>query len=234
MKIKNLTFTFDKKQKIFFFKDMSVEFASNQIHFIQGKNGVGKSTLFNILQGKFPTDGFIEGSVEINGTVYKAHKNGFDQVFISHVKTVQQNYASMLADQFTFIENLQLAALPQYPSLRPLPEIHNLPDFLNEIGIDINKPVYLLSGGQKQILAILMAMQKPTKLLLLDEPFAALDEKNAGLVMEFLNYLISQSPSLTILMISHDSDLIKKYAKEGPYIIEQESDEHRIIKSPAE
>ena len=82
------------------------------------------------------------------------------------------------------------------------------PDFLKEFNIPLNVPVENLSGGQRQILSILMCLQKPTSILLLDEPTAALDTKNAQLVMSLLKTL-QQEKNMLILMICHDPELLE-------------------------
>ena len=68
-----------------------------------------------------------------------------------------------------------------------------------------------MSGGQRQMLALLMVTQKPIDLLLLDEPTAALDSKNSDYVMQGIRTL-AQEKNICILCISHDADIIKKYA----------------------
>ena len=83
---------------------------------------------------------------------------------------------------------------------------------------DYDKPVSLLSGGQRQILAIMMAIQKECGLLLLDEPTSALDSQNSETVMQFIKDLVAQT-GITVLIICHDSDLVQRYASDGFYEI---------------
>lgn len=75
--------------------------------------------------------------------------------------------------------------------------------------IDRKKPVHLLSGGQRQILALLMVLQTPIDYLLLDEPTATLDEENAEMVFEFLQGLTQEG--LTIFVVCHDKDLVERF-----------------------
>ncbi len=180
--------------------------------------------------GNVYPDEFIQSTVQFQGSTYHIDDPySYDKNITSQIKMVVQKFDLMLADQFSFKQNLQLASLPEHPFLAPLPNHQPLPSLIERFGIDFEKPVYLLSGGQRQILAILMALQKPTKILLLDEPTAALDEKNATMVMEFLKALIS-SISLTILIICHDKELVKRYAKNYFYEIDvDESTGQRTI-----
>lgn len=211
MKIQHLSFKFDKNQKNYFFKDISVEFAPHVVHFIQGDNGVGKSTFFNILQGATDKGSLCEVSVTLEGVSYTAQTNRLPYAFTQKVHTVQQNYDTMIANKFTFMENLQLANLPLYPSLTRLPSATVL-DIVKSLDIPCNRPAYLLSGGQRQLLAILMALQKPTKLLLLDEPTATLDKNNADLIMKCLHQLATQL-KVTMLIICHDRELVGRYSQ---------------------
>lgn len=134
----------------------------------------------------------------------------------------------MLADQLSFEENLKIAMMAQYPGLSPLPTLQKLPDFVTQL-IDQKKPVQLLSGGQKQILVILMMLQKSKTILLLDEPTAALDEENAEKVLDFLNE-IAKKTSTIVLIISHDKELVKQYCQGSYYEIFKEDNGSRSIK----
>jgi ABC-type lipoprotein export system ATPase subunit len=145
-----------------------------------------------------------------------------------HIKFVQQKFDLMLADRFSFEENLRCASLPHYPMIAPLPALAPLPPFITRFGINPKQLVKSLSGGQRQILAILMALQKPTQILLLDEPTAALDSKNSHMVMEFLQELVS-STAVTVLMICHNPELVRTYAKNGYFHMTVDSNQLRTI-----
>jgi ABC-type lipoprotein export system ATPase subunit len=214
MRIKQLSFKFDKEKTDYFFNNATVDFVPSAVNFIQGDNGVGKSTLFSIVRGALDAKVLLDASIEMGGVTYTSSSNRLPDVFVSQVHMVHQNYDAMLAQECTFKENLQLANLPKYPGLCSLPR----PTFfaaIDALGIDMNRPVHLLSGGQRQILAILMALQKPTKLLLLDEPTATLDSKNAQLIMSVLHTL-SEQLGVTALVICHDKELVKQYAQVPP------------------
>jgi putative tryptophan/tyrosine transport system ATP-binding protein len=109
-----------------------------------------------------------------------------------------------------------LANLPQYPSLSKLIEDICLPEFLDQFNLDVNKPIKFLSGGQRQILAILSALQKQAQILLLDEPTAALDSNNANMVISFLTKLVEMK-KITILIICHDKKLAQNYSQDGHF-----------------
>ena len=87
----------------------------------------------------------------------------------------------MIANQFTFHGKSAIGEFADVSSIDNRLPHATLFDIIKPLGIDMHKPAHLLSGGQRQFLAILMALQKPTKLLFLDEPTATLDKKNAHL-----------------------------------------------------
>lgn len=218
LELRHVSFSFPRQTHPFF-ADINIGFAPGQLHFIRGQNGAGKSTFFNILRGAVEPQERVVGQISLAGELVDfAGDESRRQILGENVKLVQQNFDLMLADKLTFEENLQVAKLKRYPGLSLLPEAEKLPAFVQRFGIPHNKAVYLLSGGQRQMLAILMALQKPTKVLLLDEPTAALDAHNANMIMSFLNSLVSER-GLTVLIISHDPELVQRYANKQYYQI---------------
>jgi len=225
--IKDMSFKFNEQQN-YFFHTINITFESGNTYFIQGKNGVGKSTLFSILQGTAPRNALLVGTVVYDNKECIMRNNCIDQQLSSHVKTVVQNVNTMIVDAMTVEENLKLASLPMHPRCKPLSSIIALPAIMHEFTIDPLMNVEQLSGGQKQILAIMMALQKPTQILLLDEPTAALDEKNTHMVIQFLNTL-AQKMDLIIIIITHDKELTQTYAQNRTIIIKKDIHETRTI-----
>lgn len=230
MIIKHLSFKFSQTTAAYFFSHLTLTCDSGKLHFMQGDNGVGKSTLFSILQGTI-TDKqiFLDASIELDGTIYTSQHNMLPHAFTRYVHTVRQDYDTMLARQFTFMENLQLANLPRFPGLRRLPSALLL-DVVRILNIDVQISAHLLSGGQRQLLAILMAMQQQTKILLLDEPTATLDKKNAHLIMQCLQQLAKQI-DIIILIICHDKDLVAQYANGSCIMMVQQENGERVIQA---
>lgn len=214
MKVRNLYFRHNK-QASYFFKDLSFDLDNGLIHALHGKNGIGKSVLLHILSNNTEKEAVLQGSIVGDKAVL-----------------MNQQFDHTLADKFTFLENLQFGSLGRFPSpflrLKSYSSIvqEDMIKLLEKFHIDVNIPVYKLSGGQRQILALLMKLQKNTKILLLDEPTAALDEQNAIMVFEFLKAL----QGVTMLVVCHDQSLIRQYTTGSHFHMEMKEDGLRELR----
>lgn len=197
----------------YFFRNFSFQLAPGKIHALHGKNGIGKTILFNLLHRKIPPQAVIEGEI----------KGGENTILVN------QRFDQMIADQFSFQDNLRFACMGVFPSFfSHLGSPKFYPDFLDKFYIDISKPVYKLSGGQRQILALLMALQRKKNILLLDEPTATLDEQNAMIVFEFLKTLTKEN--VTLFVVCHDRELMNHYTDGQHFHLEMDSSgERRLI-----
>lgn len=222
--IKDLTFFFPKNNIPFFYK-MNVNFQPNVLNFIQGKNGVGKSTLLRIMSGEFLSQERVTGTLHSDNIIYDFEK---PREVRQAIRMVTQNFNDMLLDTYSFNKNLQCALLGTIPKLKGLPQYPTVPAFVEKYGINTEIPISALSGGQRQILSILMTMQKSPKIVLLDEPTAAMDEENAKLIMDFLTEL-SARECITIILIVHQKELIKKYSKNSYYDLIKDANETRQL-----
>jgi ABC-type multidrug transport system ATPase subunit len=206
----DLTLSFAGQQQPFF-KQLQGSFTLGKLHFIKGRNGVGKSTLFRLLQGAVFAGEQATGSVQIADQSFEVT----DQTLGTLVKTVPQDSNAVLINSFTVQQCLALAMLDRYPLFALLGCSKRVfPALLKTIGIAPDALVKDLSGGQRQLLAILMMLQKNPQVLLLDEPTAALDQANARLVMDMLVRLCAEQ-EVTMLIITHDQDLMTAYAPDG-------------------
>lgn len=196
----------------------SLSFSCNEsgLYFVHGPNGSGKSTLFKTLSGDV-LPATVHGMLTHNDKQFTLSSEKYRTYAHKTVAVVPQKYDELLAPQYTVKENLSLALVPHYPSAFIQPPISVIPHLLQEIKIPLDTPVEMLSGGQRQITAIMMALQKSKKILLLDEPTATLDPANTALVMEFLVRLYKEA-GILIIMICHDHEL-KKYSKHKPITI---------------
>lgn len=170
-----------------------------------GSNGAGKSTLFNAICGNFWLD---EGSIRLDGeniTFKSEHKRA------RAIGRIFQDPMKGTAPHLTIEENLALAySRSKHAGLRiavTKKERQMFKDALAEFGMGLeermNTRVGLLSGGQRQVVTLLMATLVPPKLLLLDEHTAALDPATADKVMEITKSIVAKN-NLTTLMITHN------------------------------
>lgn len=201
MQVNNLCYQHQRNAPLFF-HNLCFNLEKGKIHALHGKNGMGKTVLLNILSKNISPQSILQGQIQ------KKEK----------VILVNQKFDQMIVDQFSFKDNLRFASMGLFPSVfSGLKDPAFLPDFITKFHLDINKPVKELSGGQRQILALLMVLQKEKGILLLDEPTAALDESNARIVFDFLRTL-----GMTILVVCHDRELVEGYVDGSHFHLEMD------------
>jgi ABC-type sugar transport system ATPase subunit len=166
-----------------------------------GDNGAGKSTLVKILSGYYKPDAgqiFLDGEpVEISSVVH-ARSLGID--------TVYQDLA--LVDELSVFHNVFL----NREIVHPIPLLNNramrkrAAEAINDIGVDIpsvKAPVARLSGGQRQAIAIARSIHSDARILLLDEPLAAMGVREGALVLDLIRRL-REAGEVSIVMILHN------------------------------
>ena len=176
-----------------------------------GGNGAGKSTLLNAISGHFLPD---SGTIKVNQKDITFLKENQRAPYISRVF---QDPKMGTAPSMIVQENLSLAyRRGQSRGLRfgsSKEEKKLFKKQLESLGLGLenrmNSEIGLLSGGQRQSIALLMATLKRPDILLLDEHTAALDPKTAQLVLELTDRKINEM-DLTSIMITHNlQDAIK-------------------------
>ena len=172
---------------------------------IVGSNGAGKSTMFNAVCGNFLLD---SGKIEVDGkdiTFMKEHKRaGF-------IGRVFQDPMKGTAPNMTIEENLALAYSRSRSGPLGIAVRKSEREFFQnalaefEMGLEdrMKTKVGLLSGGQRQVVTLLMCTLVTPKLLLLDEHTAALDPATAEKVMEITNKIVKRN-NITTMMITHN------------------------------
>jgi simple sugar transport system ATP-binding protein len=166
-----------------------------------GDNGAGKSTLIKILSGYYKPDAgkiYLDGEpVEIHSVVH-ARSLGID--------TVYQDLA--LVDELSVFHNVFL----NREVVHPLRLLNNramrkrAAEAINDIGVDIpsvKAPVARLSGGQRQAIAIARSVHSDARILLLDEPLAAMGVREGALVLDLIRRL-REAGEVSIVMILHN------------------------------
>jgi putative ABC transport system ATP-binding protein len=209
--LKSFSFGFDYK-KPYFFENIFCEISQPGLIFLVGKNGIGKSTFFRLMQGIVSSSEFLQGTFQIQDKVYDLSRLADQNKLHERSMILHQNFDLMLAPSFTGYQNLAYSLFDVNPGLEFAIESSEVSSFVKSFSIPLEKSVRVLSGGQRQMLAMLMATQKPLDILFLDEPTAALDPKNSDYLMQGIENLAKEK-NIVIVCISHDQEIIQKYAK---------------------
>lgn len=162
---------------------------------ILGHSGCGKSTIMNILAGLAePTS----GAVVMDGSSVKGPSLDRGVVF--------QNYS--LLPWLTTLKNVTFGVGARYPDWSKAKVAEHATQFLAMVGLEgdvIHRKPSQLSGGMRQRVSIARAFANHPKLLLLDEPFGALDALTRGTIQDELLKIWGQMEQ-TVFMITHDID----------------------------
>lgn len=202
LELKNINVSFNNVPVL---KNLSGNVERGDFITIIGANGAGKSTLFDVIAGKLqPHAGniFLEGK-DITTLNECARATTIARLF--------QNTHLSSVSTLTVAQNLALAGY-KGRSTGLQNGMSNFPSdvvemILKPMGLDnpalLNRPIGLLSGGQRQIISLVMATIVPPKILLLDEPTAALDPASATKLLVFAAAFIKKH-NITTIMITHD------------------------------
>ena len=186
-------------------RDVNMHVRKGEVLALVGDNGAGKSTFIKVLAGFHqPSSGQLiwEGEPLHLSSPVDARKHG--------IETVYQDLA--LIDDLTVFQNMFLGREPikRYGGILPLTDNGSMKRqtraYLNELGITLPSVSGLardLSGGQRQSIAVARAMQSNPKLLIMDEPLAALGVREGALVLGLVQELRKRR-QVSIIMIVHN------------------------------
>jgi len=176
-------------------KDLSLEAAEGEFLSLLGPSGCGKSTLMKTIAGIVPAS---SGRILLDGqdiTNLPIHKRGtvvvFQDMRLFPHKSVAENVAFPL----------KMQGVPKQERLKTA---ETLLEKVRMAGFGSRKPGEL-SGGQQQRIALARALAAQPKLLLLDEPFSALDE-NLREDMRHLVLQLQKEFSMTVILVTHDRE----------------------------
>lgn len=180
--------------------NVSVDLYPGEVVGLLGHNGAGKSTLVKVLSGAYPKD---SGEIRINGEVVEI--NNPRDARALNIETIYQTLA--LADNLDAAANLFLGrelttALGFVDDDAMEAETRRIIGRLNPNFRKFKEPVKALSGGQRQSVAIARAVYFNAKVLIMDEPTAALGPQETKMVAELIEELKKQG--IGIFLISHD------------------------------
>ncbi|MEB3212463.1 MAG: ABC transporter ATP-binding protein [Leptolyngbyaceae bacterium] len=184
------TFHVSRRQPLTVLEDINLSLYPKEFACLVGASGCGKSTLLNIIAGLIPP---TSGTISVDGQVVEGPGSDRGMVFQSYT----------LYPWLTVSENIAFGL-----NLRGMPKAEQqdrINYYLNVVGLVPFAHAYpkQLSGGMKQRVAIARALANDPDVLLMDEPFGALDAQTKEQMQQFLLELWERTHT-TILMITHD------------------------------
>jgi putative multiple sugar transport system ATP-binding protein len=190
-------------------QDVTIEVGRGQVHAICGENGAGKSTLMKVLSGVYPFGTYSGDIVFENKTVeFKDIRDSeAEGIVIIHQELALSPYLSIAEN--IFLNNEQRGALGLIDWNKTNAEAAKL---LARVGLRENPTTKIMDigVGKQQLVEIAKALSKRVKLLILDEPTAALNDEDSDHLLNLILHLKEQG--ITAIIISHKLNEIKKVA----------------------
>ena len=189
-------------------KDISLTVISNQLHALIGPNGAGKTTLIKMISGELKPD---QGVVML----LDRRVNHLSEIARVHRGCIRSFQVSSIIGSMTVFENILLAVKQKRSILKMLfrkfqsnsSESSFVYQTLNQLSLETlgTKVASTLSHGDKRKLELAMALAMRPKILLLDEPFAGLDQAESSKLIELLKSIKKIMP---IFLIEHDMQAV--------------------------
>lgn len=197
IEIKNLAKKYPQKggkEGLVIFRNLNFEIKKGEFVCVIGHSGCGKSTILNVMAG---LDLASEGMIMMNGV--KVSKPSLTRGVIF------QNHS--LLPWLSTLKNITVAIKCKYPDMPKEKVVERAKYFLKSVGLEdaLDKRPSELSGGMKQRVGIARAFAIEPELLLMDEPFGALDALTRGKIQDKL-LDICEKTQQTSFMITHDVD----------------------------
>ena len=197
LEMRSITKTFPGVKAL---QDVSLVVRRGEVHAICGENGAGKSTLMKVLSGVYP-GGSFDGEIVIDGepvrfaTINDSERHG---IVIIHQELAMVPYLSVAENIFLGNEQRGRRGLIDWNRTNA-----RATELLSSVGLDENPvtPVGQLGVGKQQLVEIAKALSKDVRLLILDEPTAALNDQDSEHLLGLLRQL--KARGITSIIISH-------------------------------
>ena len=225
IEIKNIKKRFNNQ---LLFDDFTYYFPNRGMIAICGPSGCGKTTLLNMISGLLKPD---SGSI-FHSTVNITNLND-DQISLYRLKNfgfVFQDFK--LFETETVFNNITLPLDCLSHTSKKIKE-RKIKDLLALVSLKDkeNQSINLLSGGEKQRVAIARSLINDPDVIFADEPTGALDEKNAKQVMDILKVVATKS---LVIIVSHDENLVREYANKVIHMLDGKIIKEENIKEVGE
>ena len=197
IEIKDLTKYYGKGESRFKALDgVSVRIEDGEFIVILGASGSGKSTFLNVISGLEPSDG---GTVAYNN-------QPLDKLSEKELTKFRRDNTAYIFQQYYLLPHLNVEK-----NVRMGADLDNNKDylkFIEAVGLSEKRKKFPaeLSGGEQQRVAIARALAKNPKVLFLDEPTGALDEKTGRQVLDYIIKL-QQEQGFTMIMVTHNGNI---------------------------
>lgn len=180
--------------------DVSFDVSEREIHALVGENGAGKSTLMKVLSGVYPY-GTYEGDILFEGkrcTFADIKQSQVAGIVIIHQELALSPYLSIAENMFIGDERAKYNII-NWDKTR-----EDAIKYMELVGLkeNPNTPVYKLGVGKQQLVEIAKALAKNAKLLILDEPTSALNERDSEHLLNILKELRDKR-NISSVLISH-------------------------------
>ena len=233
LEMRSITKTFPGVKAL---SDVTLNVARGEVHAICGENGAGKSTLMKVLSGVYPL-GTYEGDIVFENetmTFHDIRDSEANGIVIIHQELALSPHLSIAEN--IFLNNEQRGAFGLIDWNKTNSEAAKL---LARVGLRENPTTKIknIGVGKQQLVEIAKALSKRVKLLILDEPTAALNDEDSDHLLDLILHLKGQG--ITSIIISHKLNEIKKVSdsvtvirdgKTIETIAKEEVTEDRIIK----
>lgn len=190
--------------------NVNLKVKAHQIHALVGENGAGKSTLMNVLSGVYP-HGSYTGDI-----IYKGDVCEFKEITDSEEKGIVIIHQELaLIPYLSIAENIFLGNEQADKGIINWDETYSKTiELLKKVGLTDNPATHInsIGVGKQQLVEIVKALAKDVKLLILDEPTAALNDDDSERLLDILMEL--KTHGVTSIIISHKLNEITKVADE--------------------
>ena len=197
IKIKNIhKFYGEKDNKVEVLKGIDLKIKDGDFVVILGPSGSGKSTFLNVVSGlEYP---------DLGSVIY----DDLDITKLNDSKLTEfrKNNIGFIFQQYYLLQNLNVDKNVRMGA--DLVSNKEYKDIIKAVGLKdkLDKYPYELSGGEQQRVSIARALAKKSKVLFLDEPTGALDEKTGRSILDYISKLQKQE-KFTIIMITHNENI---------------------------